>query len=80
MEPDGPLLSSFSFHHRVQTGCGSNPASYPAGTRVHTPEVKRPVCEAEFKNALSYNSAFPYVFMPLCLVVQEMWLHDVVLS
>jgi hypothetical protein len=31
---------SFSLHHRVQTGSGAHPASYPMGTRGPFPGVK----------------------------------------
>jgi hypothetical protein len=28
---------NFSFHHRIQSGCGARPASYPMGTRGSFP-------------------------------------------
>jgi hypothetical protein len=31
---------NFSLHHRVQTGSGVHPASYPVGTRGSFPEGK----------------------------------------
>jgi hypothetical protein len=31
---------NFSLHHRVQTGSGAHPASYPMGTRVSFPGGK----------------------------------------
>jgi hypothetical protein len=31
---------NFSFHHRVQTGSGTRPASYPMGTRGSFPGAK----------------------------------------
>jgi hypothetical protein len=31
---------NFSLHHRVQNGSGTNPASYPMGTRGSFPEDK----------------------------------------
>jgi hypothetical protein len=33
---------NFSFHHRVHTGSGAHPASYPMGARDSFPGVKRP--------------------------------------
>jgi hypothetical protein len=68
---------NFSLHHRVQTGCGTHPASYPMGTRGSVfPGVKRPVreanhsppCSAEAKNEWSYTSTPQYVFVARCLV------------
>jgi hypothetical protein len=58
---------SFSLHHRVQTGSGAQPSSYPVGTICFTLGVKRPECEAdhsppssaEVKNACSYTSTPP---------------------
>jgi hypothetical protein len=54
----------FSLHHRIQTGSEANPASYPVGTGVLSPEVKRPWREADHsppssakvKNAWRYTS------------------------
>jgi hypothetical protein len=66
-----------SLHHRVQTGSGAHPASYPIGTGGDLClEVKRAECEAdhsppsnaEVENAWSYTST-----PPVCL-------HCVVLS
>jgi hypothetical protein len=31
---------NFSLHHRVQTGAGAHPASYPMGTMSYFPEDK----------------------------------------
>jgi hypothetical protein len=58
---------NFSPHHRVQTGPGAHPASYPMGTTGSFPGVKLPVREsdhsppssAEVKNAWSYTSIHP---------------------
>jgi hypothetical protein len=55
------------FHHRVQTGSGTHPASYPMGTRGSFPGVKRPgreadhspLSSAEIKNTLNYTSTPP---------------------
>jgi hypothetical protein len=55
----------FSLHHRVQTGSGAHPTSYPVSTRGSFLEVKRPGREADhsstssaaLKNAPSYRSA-----------------------
>jgi hypothetical protein len=62
---------NLTLHHLVQTGSGAHLASYPMGTRGFCPEVKRPGREAdhslpstaEVRNAWSYNSSPPYVFM-----------------
>jgi hypothetical protein len=67
---------NFSLLHRVQTGSGTHPASYPRGTRGSFPGVKQPRREADHslpssvkvKNAWSYTST-----PPVCL-------HGVVLS
>jgi hypothetical protein len=55
---------NFSPHHRVQTGSGTHPASYPMGIRGSFFGMKRPGREAdrsppssaEVKNAWSYAS------------------------
>jgi hypothetical protein len=38
---------NFSLHHRVQTGSGAHPASYPLGTKDSFPGVKHPAREAD---------------------------------
>jgi hypothetical protein len=38
---------NFSLHHRVQTGSGAHPASYPMGTRALSLGVKRLGREAD---------------------------------
>jgi hypothetical protein len=38
---------NFSLHHRVKNGSGAHPASFPMGTRVYFPRVKRPGREAD---------------------------------
>jgi hypothetical protein len=58
---------NFSLHHRVQTGSGTHPASYPMGTRGLYLGVKWPGREADHssppnagvKNACSYTSTPP---------------------
>jgi hypothetical protein len=58
---------NFSLHHRIQTGSGVHPASYPMSTRGFSLGVKRPKREAdhsppssaEVKNAWSYTSTPP---------------------
>jgi hypothetical protein len=65
----------FCFRHRVQTGSGPHPASYPTSTGDYFPGVKRPGREAEHsppssaevKNEWSCTST-PYVFLTWCLV------------
>jgi hypothetical protein len=63
---------NFYLRHRVQKSSGAHPTSYPMGTRdSFTPGLKRPRREsdlspspsAELKNAYSYISTPPYVFM-----------------
>jgi hypothetical protein len=66
----------FSLNYCVQTGSDAHPASYPMGTGVFSPGIKRPGHEAdhsppssaEIKNEWSYSSAHPYVFMVWCSV------------
>jgi len=66
----------FFLLHRVQTGSGAYTASYPMDTGGLSMGVKRPGREsnsspqssAKCKNAWSYTSTFPYVFMTWCLV------------
>jgi hypothetical protein len=38
---------NFSFHHRVQNGSGTHPASYPMGTRGFFPGDKAAAREAD---------------------------------
>jgi hypothetical protein len=55
---------NFSLHHRVQTGSGIHPPSYPMGTRGSFPGVKRPwreslhspPCSADVTKAWCYTS------------------------
>jgi hypothetical protein len=64
----------FYRHHRVQTGSGAHPASYPTGTGGSFPRSKAaeayhsPPSNAEVENAWSYTSTPPYVYMAWCLV------------
>jgi hypothetical protein len=44
---------NFSFHHRVQTGSGAHPASYPIGTRGSFPGGKAAGREADHSPASS---------------------------
>jgi hypothetical protein len=62
---------NFSLHHRVQSGSGTHPGSYPMGTRASFPGSEAdhsPPSSVEVKNAWSYKST-----PPICL-------HGVVLS
>jgi hypothetical protein len=60
-----------SLHHRVQSGSGAHPASYPMGTRALSVVVKRlereadhsPPSSAEVKHAWSYTSTPQYAFI-----------------
>jgi hypothetical protein len=66
---------SFSLLHRLQTGSGTHPASYPVGTGALSPAVKRsgretdhsPPCSAEVKMRGAISTPH-YVFMAWCLV------------
>jgi hypothetical protein len=66
----------FSLHHRVQTGSGAHPASYPMGTGRSFSGVKQlgyeadhsPPSSAEVKNVWNDTSIPQYVFMAWCLV------------
>jgi hypothetical protein len=61
------VAENFSLHHRVQTGFGAHPASYPMGTGALSLGVKRlgretdhsPPSSVEVKNARSYTSIPP---------------------
>jgi hypothetical protein len=72
--PEG--TENFSTHHRVHTGSGTHPASYPMGTEGSFPGGKAsereadhsPPPSAEVKNVWSYTSSPQYVFMAWCLV------------
>jgi hypothetical protein len=75
----------FSLRHRVQTGSEAHQVSYPMGTTNSFPGIKRPGCEAnhspptsvEFKNAWSYTSTLPHVFMSWYLIKhrEASWLY-----
>jgi hypothetical protein len=59
--------------HRLKTGSGAHPASYPVSTgdTLKRPELEAdhsPPSSAEVKYALSYTSTPMYVFMAWCLV------------
>jgi hypothetical protein len=61
-----------SLHQHLQTGSGAHPISYPIGTGVLSLGIKRPCradhsspSSAEIKNAWSYTSTSPYVFVVL---------------
>jgi len=70
------------------TSSGAKTVSYPMGTGGFSPGVKRPGREAdhspqynaEVKNAWSYTSTSPIVFIALCLVKQWILLQGVVLN
>jgi hypothetical protein len=65
-----------SLRLRVQTSAGAHPTSHPVGIEVSFPEEKAVGCEAnhspppsvEAKNAWSYTSTVPYVFVAWYLV------------
>jgi hypothetical protein len=70
-------IRNFSLHHRVQTGSGAHPASYPMGTRGSFPGVKLPEHEADHSPPSSaevkrMSGAMPpllqYAFMARCSV------------
>jgi hypothetical protein len=54
---------NFSLFHRVQTGSGAHPASYPMGTRVSftRDDVHSPPYSVEVMNPWRYTS------IPICL-------------
>jgi hypothetical protein len=57
---------NFSLHHRVQTGSGVRPASYPMGTRGSLPGGEAdhsPPSGAKVKNTWSYTSTPQYAFV-----------------
>jgi hypothetical protein len=56
----------FSFRHRLQIGCGSHPASCPVGIGTISPEVKRPVCEADHSHlsTIEAKNAWSYISIP----------------
>jgi len=66
----------FSLQHRVQIGYGAHPASCRMGTGALSLWVKQPGCEVDGspsssfkgKNAWSYTSTAPHIFMASCLV------------
>jgi hypothetical protein len=69
-------MTFFPLRHRVQIGPGAPSVSSAVGTGDLTPEVKRPVREAdksppsnvEVKNEWSYTSTPPYAFLSWCLI------------
>jgi hypothetical protein len=83
------VAGNFSLRHRVQTGSGAKPLSYPMGTgALFSPATKRPGREtdhsspssAEIKYAWSYTSTSPYVFMAWYLHTHRIHLHGVVVG
>jgi hypothetical protein len=78
----------FSLRHRVQTGSGTHPTSYPMGIERFSPRVKWPGSEvvhsppsiAEVKNAWNYTSTPLYVFMAWCLIKLRIPLQGVIHS
>jgi hypothetical protein len=62
---------NFSLHHRVQTGSGAHPASYPLVTRGSFPGGEAdhsPPSSVEVKNAWSYTSTPHHTSMTWCSV------------
>jgi len=83
------LMKIFSLRHRVQTGCGTHPISYPMGSGgALTPWAKWPGREAdlsphssvELKYPWSYFSALQYFFMAWCLIKRWILFHGVVVG
>jgi hypothetical protein len=74
--------------HRVQTGSGEHPASYPMGTGESSPELRRSGREtdhssplsAEVKNAWNLPLLTQYVFMVRRIFKPSIRLHGVVFS
>jgi hypothetical protein len=73
----------FRLLHSVHTSSGAYLASYPMGTGVFSPGVKRQEREADnsclsnvyVQNVQSYTSIPPYVFMAWCLIHSTGKLH-----
>jgi len=71
----------FSLHHRVQTGSGPHPASYPLDVRGSISEIKEPEhgadnsppASTEVKNEWNYTTTSQYVFMLWCLIKQSLY-------
>jgi hypothetical protein len=67
---------NFSLRHSVQTDSGTNPATYPVDTQGTFPGGEGKAVEddhssptnPEVKNAWSYTSTPPYIFMAWSLV------------
>jgi hypothetical protein len=63
---------NFSVHHRVQTGSGAQPGSYPMSERVSFSGVKRPERKADHSPPSRMRGAIPllphYAFMVWCSV------------
>jgi hypothetical protein len=80
--PDG--AGYISLLHCVQTGSGAHPASSSNRTESSFSKGKAAVheadhsllCSVEVKNAWSYTSIPPYIFIARCLVKQMIHLHD----
>jgi hypothetical protein len=65
---------TFSLRHSVQTASGAHSASYRMGTGIKRPGQEAehsPPSSAEVKNAWSYTSTLPYVFMVWYLVKRK---------
>jgi len=61
---------NFSLHHRVHTGTGAHPASYPMGTRGSFADHSPP-SSAEVNNEWSCTSTSQYASMAWCLIKQN---------
>jgi hypothetical protein len=57
----------FSLLHQIQTDSTANPASYPVGTVVLIPELKRPENEPEYSPNLALRSNVREVLPPRLL-------------
>jgi hypothetical protein len=71
-------------HHRVQICSGAHSASYPMGTlllkRPKSQADHQPPSSSEVKNAWSYTSTSPYIYMAWFLIKQGIRLHGVELN
>jgi len=80
-------MGIFSIRHRIQTGSGAHPASFPINTGGSYPEIRRPGREDDHSppssaeiNARSYNAISQYVLIAWCLIKQAIRIHSVVLG
>jgi hypothetical protein len=77
------MLDSFFLRHRLQTGSGAHPISYPIGTGDKAAGSEADYStpsSAEVKNTWSHTSNSKYFFMLWCLIKKWTRLRGVVLN